>query len=35
VFTALITYVSVAPHTTTKTPLPDHVKIALGDPIPA
>ncbi len=34
VFTALITYVSVAPHTTTKTPVPEHVRATLGDPVP-
>lgn len=33
VFTALITYVCVAPHTTTKAPVPGHVRAALGEPV--
>ncbi len=35
VFTALITYVSVGPGTTTKTPVPAHVKARLGPPAEA
>jgi acyl-CoA thioester hydrolase len=34
VFTALVTYVSVTPGSATKTPVPDHLKAALGDPVP-
>lgn len=35
VFTALITYVSVTPGANTKCPVPERLKTALGEPVPA